>query len=358
MLHLKECEFRFNHRKENLYNIVKKLLKNTRDACLEPKTLALQLCFPIKDYEPVQRERERERASERNSEAETLGNYLCLPLKLCFYDNLYNFGDMLNVSILKQIFNMPVEKSSPRHCEAVCIGSILQSFISRKWRFRNLISKYLRCAVKVWGTGFIQPEPNASLRLIRKMDVCAVRGKLSLERMRQYTGNDLKETVIGDPGLLAGRLIDISKIKQKYTLGIVPHYVDKNNPLLKKVDVNHSVVIDTQQSPEKFMQEIARCKTVISSAMHGLIAADSLGIPNIRMILSDMIVGGDYKFNEYYSVFGIENHNRIDLNKIDKIDKVEFIQEQYKIRPEQVADICENLVRAFPYKKGKNNENT
>jgi hypothetical protein len=29
MLHLKECEFRFNHRKENLYNIVKNLLKKT-----------------------------------------------------------------------------------------------------------------------------------------------------------------------------------------------------------------------------------------------------------------------------------------------------------------------------------------
>jgi transposase-like protein len=28
VLHLKECEFRFNHRNENLYHIIKKLLKN------------------------------------------------------------------------------------------------------------------------------------------------------------------------------------------------------------------------------------------------------------------------------------------------------------------------------------------
>jgi hypothetical protein len=45
MLHLKKCEFSFNHRKENLYNIIKKLIKNTRDACLEPS------CKTIKDTE-------------------------------------------------------------------------------------------------------------------------------------------------------------------------------------------------------------------------------------------------------------------------------------------------------------------
>jgi len=27
-LHLKECEFRFNHRKENLYKLILKLVKN------------------------------------------------------------------------------------------------------------------------------------------------------------------------------------------------------------------------------------------------------------------------------------------------------------------------------------------
>ena len=46
--------------------------------------------------------------------------------------------------------------------------------------------------------------------------------------------------------------------------------------------------------------------------MHGLIAADSFCIPNIRIILSDNIIGKDFKYNDYYSVFGIENHNKID----------------------------------------------
>jgi transposase-like protein len=36
LLYLKETEFRFNHRNENLLNIVKKLPKNLRDARQEP----------------------------------------------------------------------------------------------------------------------------------------------------------------------------------------------------------------------------------------------------------------------------------------------------------------------------------
>jgi len=55
--------------------------------------------------------------------------------------------------------------------------------------------------------------------------------------------------------------------------------------------------------------------------MYGLIAADSLGIPNFRMVLSDKIIGGDYKYNDYYSISWIENHNYIDLIRQDFSDK-------------------------------------
>ena len=49
--------------------------------------------------------------------------------------------------------------------------------------------------------------------------------------------------------------------------------------------------------------------------MYGLIVADVLYIPNVRMILSDKISGGDYKFNDYYSAFGLNEHEKIILMK-------------------------------------------
>ena len=177
--------------------------------------------------------------------------------------------------------------------------------------------------------------------------------------MRKITGRKLDNAAIGDPGLLAARLVDIQGVKKKYALGIIPHYVDKNSPLLSKIKIENARLIDIQQNPADFLAKIAECENVISSAMHGLIAADSLGIPNIRMILSDKIVGGDYKYDDYYSAFGIIKHAKIDLRGIPAFDDLDFIRKSYRIRPEMVERICDALSAVFPYKiRDKINEKT
>ena len=51
------------------------------------------------------------------------------------------------------------------------------------------------------------------------------------------------------------------------------------------------------------MYQLSKCKRVISSSLHDLILADSLVIPNIRIILSNKIYGGNFKFNDYYSSY-------------------------------------------------------
>lgn len=87
--------------------------------------------------------------------------------------------------------------------------------------------------------------------------------------------------------------------------------------------------------------------------MHGLIVSDSLGIPNIRMVLSDQIVGGDYKFNDYYSVFGIKKHNFINLNyQTFSESDLKELQKKYTITQDQIHEIQKNLINNFPYKRG------
>lgn len=186
---------------------------------------------------------------------------------------------------------------------------------------------------------------------IRRLDVRAVRGYLTLEKLKKYKNISISENVvIGDPGLLSKFIFDTKDVKKKFDLGIVPHYVDKNNILLNKINVKNSTVIDIQQNPKDFIRKIAECRNIISSAMHGLIASDSLGIPNVRMILSNELAGGDYKFNDYYSVYGLEKHNVINLNFQNFNDRdVKNIEENYKITSEQVNNICNNLIKVFPY---------
>lgn len=278
-------------------------------------------------------------------------------IKLNFFTLNTNFGDMLNIPIARDLFGKDVREASVKKSEAVFIGSLMDTYITNKklsvkWIWR----KYIHKPVKVWGSGFIKCHDDEKNHLLRKMDVYALRGHLSQHYMQKYTGQSLDHIVLGDPGLLAGRLHNTRHIPKKYDVGIIPHYVDKNNSLLKKIKIPNAVIIDVSSPIDDFLDMVASCRTILSSAMHGLIAADSLGIPNARLIVSDKIVGGDFKFNDYYSVFGMDDHMKIDLNKIDTFTDWQSIIKQYKITSDQVNKICDDLIKVFPYKAGKNED--
>lgn len=271
----------------------------------------------------------------------------------CYYFQAEpNFGDLLNVSLFKK-FGLNIHAGKIKNSQIVAIGSLLQTFFQEK--SLSCIKKYrlkYQKAIIVYGSGFIEDIP-ASLHLFRKLEVKAVRGYFSLEKLKKFKSRDIKisqNAAIGDPGLLAKYLIDVSNIEKKFDLGIIPHYVDKNNLMLNNIKVQNSIIIDIQQKPEVVLRQIAECKNIISSSLHGLIVSDSLGIPNIRMIISDKITGGDYKFNDYYSAFGIKKHKVINLSKQTFSSKdIADIAKNYNIKPEQVEQICMDLIRQFPF---------
>ncbi len=275
-------------------------------------------------------------------------------INLFYFNSVSNFGDILNLDILEKLSDHKIQHKCLEKADIVAIGSLLQAVVVPKIKFKNKINRILRKPLIVYGTGFI--EDSTDKNALRSLDVRAVRGKNSLEKLSKLKYVKISKNVaIGDPGLLASLLIDSSKIEKKYDLGIIPHYVDAENPLLKKIKVKNSIVLDIKQPPYILLSQMAQCKCIISSAMHGLIAADSLGIPNVRMILSDKITGGNYKYDDYYSAFGIKNHNRFDLRKEVFTEKdLSELPGKYQIKPDLVRRKKTELLKAFPYKiKGK-----
>ena len=144
-------------------------------------------------------------------------------INVFYWDGMKNFGDALNPIIAEKIFNTPIKNSTPQNCEAVFIGSLLDDFLYAKFiPWYKFSSKNKDTKVKIWGTGFIDNKNkyvkrpfNLSETFFRNVEVYAVRGKYSKNRLEKITKQCLNNTVLGDPGLLASMLISNSKCEKK-----------------------------------------------------------------------------------------------------------------------------------------------
>jgi pyruvyltransferase len=279
-------------------------------------------------------------------------------IKTYFWLGEPNFGDNLNNIILPKLFNVVPILTKPSDCEMSGIGSLMDDFLQvGKRNIEFYKNKYLNKEVNVWGSGFIASPDDKFYKqnrykenFNRKLIFNAVRGNITKKRIEKILNKELDNIVLGDPGILANRLIDLSKIEKKYSVGIIPHHVEVNMKIFKEIQENYSnsILINILEDPYLIMEKIASCEIILSSAMHGLIVSDSFNIPNRRIIASDLLIGGDYKFEDYYSAFNISKTNFIVLNK-DKIDLKE-IKSDYQINHHQLQKMGEELIKVFPFK--------
>lgn len=149
----------------------------------------------------------------------------------------------------------------------------------------------------VWGTGCI--NYNEIDNLPKK--IYAVRGPLTRNELLKKGISTPK--VYGDPALLFPEIYNPVKII-KYKYGLIPHYIDFTDPnsllIIKQLQSQGVKIINITAGIFHFIDELVQCKNILSSSLHGLIAADAYNIPNIRVKLSNKILGGDFKFDDYH----------------------------------------------------------
>lgn len=297
-------------------------------------------------------------------------------ISLYYWTDMPNFGDRLNEDVCRFLSGSDPVWASPKRCNAAFIGSILEKFIYRRkrWTADALWIKYFRSKVDVWGSGFIKDPESSDERLMRRLNIRAVRGKITLERLRRLTGAGLNEVAVGDPGLLASRLFPAKKAPFR-VCGIIPHHAElaaikrsddtvatesesgilqdstiKAMPLFERLarSIPGAVVLNPESSPKTVISRISECEAVLSSAMHGLIVADSFGIPNIRLIASDSLMGGDYKFKDYYSAFSENKYRVVDIREDVSAGLLETVKNGFEDLPREVVKIQDSLIRSFP----------
>ena len=254
-----------------------------------------------------------------------------------------NLGDSINPILLERVLGLKVKRGFPTNADIVAIGSLLQMLtikniiMSKKYLY---FLKYNPKPIFTLGTGFAFDinENDFFNKTYRNVVPLILRGHISHSTLEKINNKTYKNVVYGDLGLLFPYLLE-KKMSKCYKLGIIPHKHDYNNSIINLLldEFSDSVLIDLKMPPLETLKKIAECETIISSSLHGLIAADSLNIPNKRIKLSNhgFDFNVDYKFDDYYSIFSNGSPNYIEL---DQENYKSFIKE---LTPEKISeDYC------------------
>ena len=217
--------------------------------------------------------------------------------------------------VYKHIDSLPVFSEKPH---IIGIGSIL------KWGKEVDASNQI-----IVGSGFISgklvPYAHQPLKII------SVRGPKTRAKYLEYGFKC--PAIYGDLGLLTRYVIPPPIIcSKKYKIGFIPHYYDKKTPLILKVKKNPDwTVINVRQAytVKRFVKLIHECEYILSSSLHGIIISDSYGIPAYHIELSDKMIGGQWKFKDYYESVK-RPHSTIDIKSMDQ-DKILKQLKPYKL---------------------------
>lgn len=241
-----------------------------------------------------------------------------------------NFGDVLSPMICGHLYGGPITYAKITRCDLVAQGSLLQrkkeSMLSRR--------------IAVWGTGLIEAAKPAS----SKHEYIAVRGHETKKCIR----NIPQDVALGDPGLLVHLLVEKPRTSKTHRIGLICHYKDKGDPTVARLCERYPDVaeIDIFAPAHQILNQIMASEVIFSSAMHGLIAADALGIPNAWINLSDRVKGEGFKFRDYYSVFGM---HAMPVVLDDRLVTKAYIEVITSYKRERIEVIQNDLLKCFPF---------
>lgn len=251
-----------------------------------------------------------------------IGRYITRNLvKVHWGRGLNNFGDCLQPDTLRHYGLLPVYVPSLAKSDIIMAGSILDMTPDNYNGY-------------VIGTG-----GGAKDLVFKDAKVMAVRGYLTHKRLPPHLSKQCK---LGDCGLLC-KLVYPDKVDKKYKLGIIPHFIDSNNPapsILQNKYPDDITVISPLGNPRDIIHKIKECEAIISSSLHGLIIADAFGIPSRRWVdrntqPTDHPRMYDLKFVDYYSSISF---NEDPVTTLSGDESLESLLSYTNLKPQKVIE--------------------
>lgn len=214
-----------------------------------------------------------------------------------------NLGDLFGYYLLNYIINtnknyenleiVPINQKTPKSfIKDGVVLSLVGSILNHIPHFKNIPN------VNFIGCGNINGD---NINIFNNINVLGVRGKLSKNSLEI----DKEIEIISDLGLLLSDVFP-QKVTPTKKIGYIIHSVDREL-FFKKFPELKSDLINNYQSPEKFINELLQYEKVISSSLHGIIFSHSFNKEVIPIKITNKIIGGDFKFKDYYSSIGYDD---------------------------------------------------
>lgn len=227
-----------------------------------------------------------------------------------------NAGDLLGPSLVDRIVRQRgLSIGDIRRPRLISIGSVLH---------------FARDGDTIWGSGINGKAPLSMLQFSR-LDIRAVRGPLTAAVLRER-GFDVPE-VYGDPGILTARFwpqVPSGRGGRVY----VPHMREK----VSWRTALRARVVTPLQPLDRFIARIAEADVVYSTSLHGIIIAESFGIPAV--LLRNRSGETPFKYDDYYQGTG-----RHGMPVFDSFDAAL----RHRPRPVDLRALQDCLLDAFPF---------
>jgi pyruvyltransferase len=238
-----------------------------------------------------------------------------------------NFGDGVNKIFWEYIIGENIT-NNPLEMHYITTGSIM-------------------CLVNdksiILGTGFISEngdlgggnfKSNSNKKNCNPYKIISVRGPLSRQKILDF-GIECPEKY-GDPLILLPCMYNNYKKVDKDIVGILPHYVDKNNnnyKLLKRKLENNGFTV-------KFIDiEVGdNYKKIINDVILGIIYKKK----TIFLEFSNRVIGNCFKFKDFFKSINVEyqNINNYDTSILDNIIDVKY---------ENIKSLGKELISILPF---------
>lgn len=187
-----------------------------------------------------------------------------------------NYGDIMTPYILSKM-GIPYRWTRALDADSLFIGSI---------------ASFARKGMHVFGSGFIRGSDEAEKEAVYHF----VRGPLTREKVLD-AGGACPETY-GDLALVMPSLMPPSP--KEHDIGYTPHGVEYD------LFPDDSLKINLYSDDiEDVTRQITKCRSIVSSSLHGIIVAHAYGIPAAYVSMSDKLKGDGFKFRDYYASVGL-----------------------------------------------------